>query len=104
MSRNGNSRRSWGKCCVVLWALSIVLFAAAPVWAQAHSFSLDDNPFASILGFPPALGFGAENPFGVPAPGYPPGLTPSPTIPFVVGGPGLGDGAIDLPSAAPGVT
>ncbi|MEX2318148.1 MAG: hypothetical protein WD669_13400 [Pirellulales bacterium] len=66
---------------------------------SAQSFSLDDNPFAPIIG-PPGIGFGAENPFGIVVPGHPPGLAPSPTLGLI--GP-LGDGAILSPSPAPGI-
>jgi hypothetical protein len=73
---------------------------------SAQSFSLDDNPFAPIGGVPfapPGIGFGAENPFGIAAPGFPPGLAPSPTLfPGVLTPPNLGDGALLSPSPLPG--
>ncbi len=46
-----------------------------------QTFGLDDNPahpISSPIGVIP--GFGAEDPFGIPAPGFPPGLAPSPTL------------------------
>ena len=54
--------------------------------ASAQSFGLDDNPFAPISSPPgPIPGFGAENPFGIPAgPFWPPGLGPSPSLALIV--------------------
>lgn len=51
--------------------------------AAAQSFCLDDNPAAPSSGLPgPIAGYGAENPFGIPAPPYFPfGLAPSPSLP-----------------------
>jgi hypothetical protein len=74
--------------------LCIALVAVLAVTsASGQSFSLDDNPFAPLIG-PPGIGFGAENPFGLAAAGYPPGLAPSPSLPLI--GP-TGDGAILSP-------
>jgi hypothetical protein len=86
-------------------ALILALLTVRTLTAQ--SFSLDDNPFAPVGGAPffapPGIGFGAENPFGIPVAGYPPGLAPSASLfPGILAAPNLGDGAILSPSPLPG--
>jgi hypothetical protein len=71
----------------------LVSLLLAAVTASAQTFTIDDNPFAPIVGPPGAIpGCGAEDQFAL-APFFcPPGVAPSPTLAILL--PPFGSGSI----------